>query len=210
MMRRLGRRIAAPPLPNATDGSATVEVYVADEQDDVPIDTGRWLRLATEVLAAQGVGRSGRDVEMSLLFVDEVTITAHNERFMGADGPTDVLSFPIDDESLDVPVGPNGSSPSLELDEDGDPDDLSVMLGDVVICPSVAVGNVAERLTPSRQPTDDEINDELALLVVHGILHLLGHDHEDADEATLMRTSEQIMLEAFHRPSGPPPAEVHP
>ena len=70
-------------------------VFVADEQDAQPVDGVRWGGLAERVLAAEGVRG---DVELSLLFVDRVTITTLNRDFMGADGPTDVLSFPIDGE----------------------------------------------------------------------------------------------------------------
>ena len=76
-----------------------IEVFVADEQVDHPIDTDRWLRLAVQVLAAEGVDRNNEGVEMSLLFVDEPSISELNLQFMGKTGPTDVLSFPIDEEA---------------------------------------------------------------------------------------------------------------
>ncbi len=211
-MRRGRRPAEAEPGPS-TDPLGEVEVYVADEQDAIPIDTDQWLRLAAQVLAAENVARSGRDVEMSLLFVDEATITAQNQRFMGASGPTDVLSFPIDDDALDAPVGPFGGSPSLLDDEDQDPDEMPVMLGDVVICPSVAIRNVAERLGVEA-PGPEAITHELALLLVHGILHLLGHDHEKDDEAAIMQAREVTLLLEFHAESptsaepGAPNAEI--
>ena len=78
------------------DGAAMVDVFAANEQDAVEVDLERWRRLAAQVLDAEGVDP---EVEMCLLFVDEPAIAALNERFMGKTGPTDVLSFPIDEEA---------------------------------------------------------------------------------------------------------------
>ena len=97
-----------------------------------------------------------------------------NERYLGHEGPTDVLSFPIEDD-------PSASG------------ELPVLLGDVVVCPEVAFRNA-----PDHAGTYE---DELALLVIHGILHVLGMDHEDPDEADAMEAREQVHLVAHHRPA---------
>lgn len=164
-----------------------VDVFVADEQGDSPVDTVRWARLATSVLGAQGIRG---DAELSMLFVDETAMADLNKRFVGMHGPTDVLAFPIDEEPAEGGRSPDsggtgpGSSPS-------EPGDLPMMLGDVVICPTVAGRNA-----PDHAGTYD---DELALLVVHGILHLLGMDHVDDEEARVMEQREQELLDRFHR-----------
>lgn len=147
----------------------TVRVHVADEQAGVPVEVDRWGALAEAVLRAEGVEG---DAELSLLFVDEPAIAALNERYLGHAGPTDVLSFPIDEAP-----GPPGGPPSL--------------LGDVVICPEVA-----RRNAPSHTGTYE---DELALLVVHGVLHVLGMDHEIPEEAEVMEAREQALLAVHHR-----------
>ena len=72
----------------------SVDVFAANEQSDQPVDTMRWVRLAEAVLDAEGVKG---DAEVSLLFVDEPAIADLNKRFLGKEGPTDVLSFPIDE-----------------------------------------------------------------------------------------------------------------
>ena len=113
------------------------------------------------------------DAELSLLFVDETSIAELNERFMGSEGPTDVLAFPIDADA--VLGGCPTRSRSGPDRADPDPDELPLLLGDVVICPAVAARNA-----PDHAGT---LDDELALLVVHGVLHVLGRDHADADEA---------------------------
>ncbi len=180
----------------------TVEVFVADEQDSLPIDTDRWLRLAAQVLAAQGVtGTHGRDVEMSLYFVDEPAIAALNEQYMGKEGPTDVLSFPIDgEEAAAMPPGRSpDNSPKGPNDDrfDNTDDDQPFLVGDVLVCPVVAQRNAPEHVGPHH---DGTVDDELALLVVHGILHLLGLDHMVEAEAELMEARERWLLHTFHRP----------
>ncbi|MCU1491586.1 MAG: putative rRNA maturation factor YbeY [Acidimicrobiaceae bacterium] len=165
-----------------------VEVFVTDEQTDRPVDTERWAGLAQAVLTAEGI--TG-DAELSVLYVDALAITSMNERFLGHEGPTDVLSFPIDDASDasradDQP----GAAPPGEL-QGGDEGNAPLLLGDVVICPQVAFSNA-----PEHAGTYD---DELALLLVHGILHVLGRDHEADAEAEAMEAREQELLDQFHR-----------
>jgi probable rRNA maturation factor len=151
-------------------------VVVADERshDDSPevvVDVDRWQRLALDVLV--DCEASG---ELTLSFVDRADIAELNAEHMGVAGPTDVLSFPMDDETLPgVPT----------------------LLGDVVISPAVAALQCADHA--------GTLDDELALLVVHGILHVLGHDHAEPDETAVMRARELDLLERFHWRSEAPP-----
>jgi probable rRNA maturation factor len=126
------------------DGDHTPRVLVDDRQD-APLDVDGLVALAATCLA----GEDAADSELSVSFVTEAEIADLHLRYMGEEGPTDVLSFPLD-----------------EADEDG-----TRILGDVVIAPTVA-----ERNNPDDPPA------EIRLLLVHGILHLLGHDHEDDGE----------------------------
>jgi probable rRNA maturation factor len=163
-------------------------VFGADEQHEVGVDVPRWVRLARLVLAEERVNeRYGSDVEMSLLFVDETTIAELNVRFLGADGPTDVLSFPLDEELPPAGRQPDqgGRGPGAPSDA-GDPPTL---LGDVIVCPTVAGRQAVEHGVPA--------DDEIALLVVHGVLHLLDYDHAEADETVVMRRREQELLTRF-------------
>jgi len=166
----------------------TPTVFGADEQHDVAIDVPRWVRLAQLVLDEERVvERLGPDTEMSLLFVDTETISELNERFLGASGPTDVLAFPIDDE-----LPPSGRQPDQGGRGPGsstDPTDPPTLLGDVVVCPAVASRQAGERGVSA--------DDELALLVVHGVLHLLDYDHAEPDEGAVMRRREQEILGRF-------------
>lgn len=178
----------APPSsdrPRRRGDEGDIEVFVTDEQDAQPVDVTRWGDLARNVLVAEGV--SG-DVELALLFVDEATMAELNERFMGHQGPTDVLAFPIDDDDVVIGRSPDASSAGPDR---GPIDDVPLLLGDVVVCPAVAARNA-----PSHAGTYD---DELALLVVHGILHVLGMDHAEPEETTLMQARERELLDRFHR-----------
>jgi probable rRNA maturation factor len=170
----------------------SARVFGVDEQEEQPVDVARWVRLAEDVLAAEGVRR---DSELSLLFVDETSMAELNERHMGKAGPTDVLAFPIDDDAVEPGRWPdNGTAgpdrPPLELDE------LPSLLGDVVVCPSVAARQAATNAGPLH---DGTVEDELALLVVHGILHVLGMDHAEPEETAAMQAKERSLLERFHR-----------
>lgn len=168
------------------------EVFCTDEQSDHAVELVRWAALAEGVLDAEGVGD---DVELSLVFLEEPAMAELNRRFRGRPEATDVLSFPIDEEPVESGRHPDsgGSGPG----EGVEPDDLPVLLGDVYVCPAVAARNA-----PQHAGT---LTDELALLVVHGILHLLGMDHEDEDEAEEMERREQALLAALHRGEAPLP-----
>ena len=165
----------------------SVEVFAADEQSEVDVDTLRWVRLARDVLDAEGVGG---DVEMSMLFVDEPAMAELNRRFLGSEGPTDVLAFPIDEDIIEAGRSPDsgGPGPGTLAQEASE---VPIVLGDVVLCPSVA-----QRQAPEHAGTYD---DEMALLVVHGILHLLGMDHADDKGAEAMERRERELLEQFHK-----------
>lgn len=183
--------MSQPPPPGArrrrrTPDEGTLEVFVADEQSDREVDLPRWEALARGVLGHEGV--TG-DAELSLLFVDEATIAQLNETFMGKTGPTDVLAFPIDaDEDMGAGRSPDGGTAGPDREPDTE---VPLLLGDVVICPLVAARNA-----PGHAGSYD---DEIALLIVHGILHVLGHDHATPEETEVMRARERELLDRFHR-----------
>ncbi len=158
------------------------------------IDTDRFLGLTYGVLQEEGVIENAPGpLYMAVWMVDDYYIAELNEQFMNHAGPTDVLSFPVD----------------------GRPDTISRhdiipwVLGDVFICPRQAEINAREHGLGR--------DDEIALLLVHGMLHLLGMDHELDAEAEVMETLEQELLRKFWytpfispptyqpRPHRPPP-----
>lgn len=147
-----------------------ITIVVSDEQDEIEIDAGRWATLAEAVLRAEG-----RQGELTLTFVDTELMAELNAEHMGEVYATDVLSFPLDADL----------TPNAVATEWG-----PLLLGDVVVCPAVAASNA-----PSHAGT---LDDELALLVVHGILHVLGHDHFEPEETATMRARELEHLTAHH------------
>jgi probable rRNA maturation factor len=139
-----------------TDDGGHPSIYVSNRQSEA-VDEEDLLALARATMLGEGLGSA----ELSVSLVEEAEIAELHVRFMDEEGPTDVLSFPMDEEAMDE-------------------DDVRV-LGDVVICPSVAAAN---------NPKDTEA--ELRLLLVHGILHLLGYDHErEADKAEMWARQER-------------------
>ena len=174
-------------------GEGDPEVFVADEQRTIEVDVARWRELTEAVLAAEGVRGN---VELSLLFVEEDDIAALNEQFLGNAAPTDVLAFPIDAVDVDVMSSPTSGHSGPDRPPP-DPSDQPLLLGDVVVCPAVAARQAPEHA--------GSVDDELALLVVHGILHVLGHDHAEPEEMAVMRRRELELLESLHW-HGPAPA----
>ncbi|WP_298208073.1 rRNA maturation RNase YbeY [Ferrimicrobium sp.] len=171
--------------------SGELEVFVANEQDDVPIAEDLFYTLAKAIAINE---YRVRPAELSVLFVDRDVIASMNLEFRAMNGPTDVLSFVIEED--DPPFGgspdsrrPTPTSPQLER---------PALLGDIVICPLVAAENAAQH--EGERGHDGTIEDELALLLVHGVLHLKGMDHEIDAEAELMEAREDELLEQFYRP----------
>ena len=121
-------------------------------------------RVVEAVLAAERVG----DIEVGVVFVDADAMQTLNLQHRAQDAPTDVLSFPIDSDGDQVFPG------------------VPRMLGDVVICVPVLIDQAAEQeVTPGEELTD---------LLVHGVLHLLGYDHE-ADDGEMLARQDEIVGE---------------
>jgi probable rRNA maturation factor len=120
--------------------------------------------------------------ELSILLVDTPTIADLNQRWMGEEGPTDVLAFPMD-ELRPPPPGSDRTDRTGSMGGDSGP---VTVLGDVVLCPEVA----ARQARAARRP----VTDELEMLCTHGILHLLGFDHaEPREHATMFGLQDQLL-----------------
>jgi probable rRNA maturation factor len=114
-------------------------------------------------------------VEFSLVITDNATIHQLNKTYKGEDSPTDVLSFSMADEEED------GESGNFIVPPDG-----IRHLGEVIIS--------SQRALEQSQQYGHDLSTEVAILLVHGILHLLGFDHGDADDMTIMRAREAEIL----------------
>jgi len=155
--------------------SVATTVVAADERTSGDSDQAQFDVEQWRKLALAVLCSEGAVGELTITFVDRGDIAELNSQYMGKSGATDVLSFPMDDR-------PSDGVPAL--------------LGDVVLSPAVALDQCAEHA--------GTIEDELALLVVHGVLHVLGHDHAEADEAVAMRARELDLLVAYHWHASPP------
>jgi probable rRNA maturation factor len=142
-------------------------ISITSHRDPEPLDLAAFELLAEFVLDREDVPPHA---ELSLALVDVDEMTELNEGYRGVSGPTDVLSFECDDP---CPV---------EIDQ-------PVTLGDVVIAPEIAEQQAAE--------LGHTVEHELNLLLVHGILHLLGYDHDSDDDAAVMQAREQALLDAY-------------
>jgi probable rRNA maturation factor len=135
--------------------------------------------------------------ELSVLLVDSPTIADLHQRWLGEEGPTDVLAFPMD-ELRPPPPGSDRNDRSRGPDPDSEP----TVLGDVILCPEVAT----EQAREARRP----VTDELELLCTHGILHLLGFDHAEADERATMFGLQDRLLDSWRAERAPGQATGEP
>jgi probable rRNA maturation factor len=147
--------------------------YIIELQADVDtagIDAHALERLAERALEAEGVAAPA---ELSILLADDPTVHELNRTYRDTDAPTDVLSFAQD-----------------EGDAFARPEGAARHLGDVVISVDTARRQAAEYMVT--------LQDEVSHLLVHGVLHLLGYDHEEPDDAQAMRLQEERVLGAAH------------
>ena len=147
----------------------TIEI---NNESDVEVDEARVLRLASFTLDHM---RIHPEAELGIQFVNEDTMTTRHVQWMDEPGPTDVLSFPMDE------LRPGND---LELSAVG-------LLGDIVVCPQVA----AEQAIIAGHETINEV----LMLTAHGILHLLGFDHAEPEEEKEMFGLQRDILERFYK-----------
>jgi probable rRNA maturation factor len=152
-----------------------MSIEVANESG-VEVDESSLVKLAGHVLGRMGIHPLA---ELSILIVDEAAMSQLHEQWMGEPGPTDVLSFPMDE------LRPSPSGSRQEGDAPLDP----ALLGDVVLCPQIAAKQATEAGHSARE--------ELELLCTHGILHLLGYDHAEPEEHAEMFGLQGELLDAW-------------
>lgn len=144
-----------------------MQVSIVSHREPEPLAFEAFERLAAFVLSMEDVPAL---TELSIALVDEDEMAQLNEQYRGIEGPTDVLSFGCDD-----PCPTPGDEP--------------IMLGDVIIAPTVAERQAAE--------LGHSVEHELDVLLVHGVLHLLGYDHEEDADADVMAAREAAILDAY-------------
>ena len=141
-----------------------------NNETDAAIDEVEFAELATYVLREMNIADGA---ELAILFVDEPAMEQLHIQWMDEPGPTDVLSFPMDELRPGTPGSP--TPPGL--------------LGDIVVCPSVATRQAA---AAGHSPEE-----EMLLLTTHGLLHLLGYDHAEPEEEKEMFALQRKLLLTF-------------
>lgn len=141
-----------------------------NNESEIQADLERISALGRSILAELHVHP---ETEVSIILMDEEPMSALHVEWMDIDGPTDVMSFPMDE---------------LRPGRPGSPTDAG-MLGDIVICPQVATAQAAVG--------GHSVEDEILLLTTHGMLHLLGFDHAEPEEKEVMFALQRQLLESF-------------
>lgn len=141
-----------------------------NNESGIEVDEARIVRAAGFALTKMNIHP---DAELSIICADEQTMSKLHVDFMDEPGPTDVLSFPMDELRPGTPERP--SPPGL--------------LGDIVLCPSFA--------QKQAELANHSLMDELLLLTTHGVLHLLGYDHAEPEEELEMFGLQNSILSAF-------------
>lgn len=139
------------------------------------VDQPSLVQLARYVLDAQRISPL---VELAVTLVDEQAMAQLHEQWMGEPGPTDVMSFEMDE------LRPGSGETQRWQPQEG-------LLGDVVICPAVAARQAAQ--------AGHAFEAEVQVLLVHGILHLLGFDHAQPDEQKVMFAEQDRLLEQWRQ-----------
>lgn len=141
-----------------------------NNESEIDADLARISELGRTILAELHVHP---ETEVSIILMDEEPMSALHVEWMDIEGPTDVMSFPMDELRPGRPGSPTEAG----------------MLGDIVICPQVATKQAAEG--------GHSVEDEILLLTTHGMLHLLGFDHAEPEEKEIMFTLQRQLLEGF-------------
>jgi probable rRNA maturation factor len=145
-------------------------VIEVNNESDATIEEVEFAELGAFVLAEMNIAAGA---ELAILFVGERAMEDLHLKWMDEPGPTDVLSFPMDELRPGTPDEPTPAG----------------LLGDVVICPSVA--------EVQARAAGHSAEEEMPLLATHGILHLLGYDHADPDEEREMFELQRTLLLTF-------------
>ncbi len=168
-----------------------MSIEIANESG-FEVDADAIVAVARHTLSQMGVNPLA---ELSVLLVDSEYMAELNHRWMGKEGPTDVLAFPMDENTIDHGPTDSPGAPTL--------------LGDIVLCPEVAAAQAAKYGSADPRMREDEDApaapvdgsytqaDELTMLTIHGVLHLLGYDHAEPEEEREMFSLQGKLLESW-------------
>lgn len=168
-----------------------MSIEIANESG-YEVDADAIVAVSRHTLGQMGVNPLA---ELSVLLVDADYMAELNHRWMGKEGPTDVLAFPMDENTIDHGPSESTGAPTL--------------LGDIVLCPEVATAQAAKYGSADPRMRSDDAEaprsvdgsytpaDELNMLTIHGVLHLLGYDHAEPEEEREMFSLQGKLLESW-------------
>ena len=159
------------------------DITLSIEVPTTALDEERIVALVSRALSAEGAAEGA---SVSVVLTDDAAVHALNREYRGVDAPTDVLSFGLSEAAQ--------TAGEAEPDDFVLPPDAALQLGEVIVSHETAE---RQAVTHQREP-----GHELAHLIVHGVLHLLGHDHADPDDESRMRAREDEVLTARGFPPG--------
>ena len=146
-----------------------MEILIKNQQKIIKINQRKTKGIIKKVLQYLKVNEKS---EISVLFTDDKFIKSLNTKYRGIDKPTDVLSFSLQEGAV--------KSPEVESDK---------LLGDIIIS--------AETAQRQADSLNHNMERELTVLLIHGLLHLTGYDHEEDKDYKIMREKESEMLKIF-------------
>jgi probable rRNA maturation factor len=146
-----------------------MEILIKNQQKIIKLNQRKIKEIIRRILQYLKVDK---EIEISVLFTDDKFIRTLNNKYRGIDKPTDVLSFSLQEGAI--------KSPEVESDK---------LLGDIIISVETAQKQ-ADNLNHSMEK-------ELTVLLIHGLLHLTGYDHEEDKDYKIMREKESEILKIF-------------
>jgi probable rRNA maturation factor len=170
----------------ATTG-AILKVNILNRQKEIKLDIKRLKKIANYIADKFD---SNKNAELNLVFAGANEISDLNFKYRNYEGPTDVLSFSYETDSL----------PSIGVKEPNREDMEKncgfYITGEIVICPEIALKNSDKNknITLYKNTLKWDVEKEITLLIIHGILHLYGYDHEKKQDFQLMENTQNSIL----------------
>jgi probable rRNA maturation factor len=162
-------------------------IYIDNRQEKISLDKDFEKIIEDVIITALNEENVDRSCEISVIFVDNISIREINKETRNMDKETDVLSFPM----LDYPKGKVYKDVYINYNFDASFfDEADLVLGDVVLS--------LEKAKEQSEEFNHSFTRECCYLVVHSILHLLGYDHMEEEEKSIMREREESILEKLN------------
>lgn len=158
--------------------SLTLEWSNDQEVMEIPAE---WITRLEQLLELAGSAEGIGEGEVALTFVDDARIHELNLQYRGIDRPTDVLSFAMQED------GEGESDIVFEVEDESEELPFPDMLGDIIIS--------VEKAASQAEEYGHSLEREIGFLFVHGFLHLIGYDHEDAEAEAVMTAKQETVLQ---------------